>query len=131
MRYYHVHLGLWPSKSLSPAFFSFRFHLSCLFPLPCSAPSSPPRMSNTCYLTAWAPSGLGEAQKPSPALPAALVAYLNPTSQPLPQRSALNHCLHLICSLSTKLLSASHFPTPPHTYISSVCVCVCVCVMCS
>lgn len=99
---------------------------------PRSAPCSPPRMSNTCYLTAWAPLGLGEAQKASLALPAALVAYLNqPPSfslpKPVPQHGTLNYCLHLICSLSTKLLSASHFPhTSTHLHQLSVCLCACL-----
>lgn len=73
-----------------------------------SAPCSPPaRMSNTCYLTACGPVGLGEAQKASLALPAAaLVAYLN---QPLPQHSTQDYCLYLICSPNTKLSSGTFF----------------------
>lgn len=74
-----------------------------------SAPCSPPaRMSNTCYLTACGPVGLGEAQKASLALPAAaLVAYLN---QPLPQHSTQNYCLYLICSPNAKLSQRRFFP---------------------
>lgn len=96
--YYDASQGLWVKP---------------LIPLPCSALCSQPRMSNTCYLTAWAPFGLGKAQKASLALPAALVAYLNP---PPP------YCLHLICSLSPKLLSASY---SPHKLTLAQCVCVC------
>lgn len=87
---------------------------------PCSAACSPARMSNTCYLTACGPFGLGEAQKASLALPAAaLVAYLN---QPLPQYSTQNYCLYLICSLNTKLSLVSLFSLHrhAHTNISSV-----------
>jgi len=46
-------------------------------------------------------------------------------TNPFPQRGTLNYCLHLICSLSTKLLSASHFP--PHLYALALAQCLCAC----
>lgn len=36
-----------------------------------------------------------------------------PPAGPPPQKSGLNHCLHLICCLNTKSLSSSHFLLPP------------------
>lgn len=58
--------------------------------------------------------GFGEAHKAPPASPAAaaaaFVVYLR---RPLAQHSRLNYCLHLICCLNTKLLSASYFLPPP------------------
>lgn len=114
-------------RSLNPAFCSFD-SISCLFPLPPQPPALHPGCQTHVISPPRLPSALERQQKASLALPAALVAYLNP-SNPLPQHSTLNYCLHLICSLSTKLLSVTHFPPHLHTLTLAqrVCMGVCLC----
>lgn len=105
-----------------------------------SSPLCPPALRPGCQTHVISPPGLPSAlekhkrllwryQQPlwlTSTLPSLLFALLStrPPLLPSSQRSILNYHLHLICSLNTKLLSASHFPyTSTHLHQRSVRVC--------
>ncbi len=100
---YYIYSMPWPSKA--PTLLSFLwFHLSRVSSA-WSAPCSSARMSNTS-----SPCGIPQTPHPN-FLPASVFP------------SIPNYWLYLICSLSTKLLWASHLPLHFHTLKLAECVC--------